>query len=307
LRHRKPAPPRRGAPLAEDQALPPLGVLEEFTHASLSKWRTAGKNLNQFSQSLFFDLEKHRNQHSNELLEAIRSSTRGPFEFKHWGRLVDYQYTNQPLSTAGSVKRDGGRFNIGGGLNPATYSPFPALYVAEDFETAYREKFSIERSVQGGGLTTDELALRRESSFTFVGMSGRAESVLDIGDPKSLQATAKVLAQFKMPRSIASLGRMLHLKPPDLVRSANGLQRQLLHPYWRAEPAQHGLPSNSQIFGRLCVAAGVQAILYPSTRNGGKRCIALLTQNWKQSSAYVELDGLIAPEVRVVRVDGSSA
>lgn len=188
-------------------------MLEEFTHASLSKWRSAGKNLDQFSKSLFFDLEKHRNQHSDELVEAIRSSTHGPFEFMHWGRLVDY----------------------------------------------------------------------------------------------SLQSTAKILARFKMPRSIASLGRVLHLKPPGLVRTAIGLQRQLLHPYWRAEPAQHELPSNSQIFGRLCVAAGVQAILYPSTRNGGKRCIALFTQNWRQSSAYVELDGPVAPEVRAVRIDGSEA
>ena len=78
---------------------------------------------------------------------------KGPVEFQRWSRLLDYQFSNQPLSREGSVKGDGGRFNIGRTLNPASYTPFPALYVAEDFQTAFRERFGIDRHGGAGGLS----------------------------------------------------------------------------------------------------------------------------------------------------------
>lgn len=109
-RHQKPEPPKRSAPRQGDQGLPPLGVLEEFTHASLSKWREAGRNLERLSQQLFFGLEAHRSQHSHELVDAIRASTKGPQQFNGWARLVGYQYTTQPLSMLGSTK--GGRWAV---------------------------------------------------------------------------------------------------------------------------------------------------------------------------------------------------
>jgi RES domain len=281
-------------------------VLEEFSQASLAQWRAAGKNLERFGQAMFFDLERHRAEHSDELMEAIRSSTKGPMEFTSWARLVDYQYTNQPLSTEGSIKGDGGRFNIGRTLNPATYTPFPALYVAEDLPTAFRERFGIDREGSDRGLSATELTLRKEHSFSYVALNVRVETVLDVGDLDALLATVNVLRRFKMPKSVGVLARALRMRLPGLVRSPAGLQKQLLNPHWRVEPVQYSLPSNSQIFGRLCAAAGVHAILYPSVRDGDKHCLALFPQNWAKSSSFVELAGPVPCEVAVKRVDGRS-
>jgi hypothetical protein len=305
IRRQKPAPPKRKTPQLSDLGLPALGVLEEFTHASLTQWRAAGKNLERFSETLFFDLERHRAQHSDEFVEAIRSSLKGPIEFHGWSRLVDYQFSNQPLSTEGSIKADGGRFNIGRLLNPAAYTPFPALYVAEDFPTAFRERFGIDKTSNVGGLTATDLALRRETSFSNVALNIRLETLIDIGDVDSLKATTEILRRFQMPKSISVHARRLRMKVPGLVRTPTGLQRQLLSPNWRVEPTQYDLPSNSQIFGRLCVAAGTHAILYPSARDSSKRCLALYPQNWKRSSSFIELAGAIPPEVLVRRLDGS--
>jgi hypothetical protein len=305
IRRRKPAPPKRKAAQPADLGLPTLGVLEEFTRASLAQWRAAGKNLERFSQTLFFDLERHRAQHSDEFIEAIRSSSKGPVEFHGWARLVDYRFSNEPLSTEGSIRGDGGRFNIGRLLNPATYTPFPALYVAEDFPTAFRERFGIDQKTSTGGLTASELVLRRETSFSCIALNIRLETLIDIGDLDSLKATADILRRFQMPKSIAMQARLLRMKVPGLVRTVTGLQRQLLNPNWRVEPVQHDLPSNSQIFGRLCAAAGAHAIVYPSVRDSSKRCAALFPQNWKRSSSFVELAGAIPPEILVRRVDGS--
>lgn len=44
--------PRHNAPPAGPLGLPALGVLEEFTRASLARWRLAGKNLDRFSNML---------------------------------------------------------------------------------------------------------------------------------------------------------------------------------------------------------------------------------------------------------------
>jgi RES domain-containing protein len=305
-RQRKPAPPRRNAPRRFEYGPPPLGALEEFTQGSLAKWREAGRNLDQLSAELFFSLERHRNRYSGELIDAVRAAASGPRSFSDWSRLVDYQYTNQPLSMAGSLKGDGGRFNIGAALNPATYTPFPALYAAEDFATAFRERFAIEQQQSSGGLTAGELALRRESSFSQVALNINVEAVLDVGDLASLKAVAGILGRIQMPASVGKLARRLGLKAPWLVRSATGLQQQLLHSNWRANPVQYGLPANPQIFGRLCVAAGVQGILYPSTRHAGRQCIALYPQNWNETSCCIELVGPCPPEVAVRRVDGAT-
>jgi RES domain-containing protein len=301
-RRRKPAPPRRKAPLATGQGLPPLGVLEDFTAESLAQWRAAARNLERYSNSLFFDLERHRARHSGELIDAIRASAKGPIEFQGWARLVDHRYTNVPLSVDGSVKGDGGRFNIGQALNPASYTPFPALYVAEDFSTSYRERFGIDRESSAAGLAAGELMLRRASSFTSVALDIRLELLVDVGDLEALRATAAVLRKFTMPASIQVMARALRLKAPGLVRTAAGLQRQLLARDWRIEPVQYGLPANSQIFGRLCAAAGIHGILYPSVRDGDKRCLALFPQNWAGSTSFVELIGPSPPEVRITRL-----
>jgi RES domain-containing protein len=287
-----------------EPGLPSLGFLEEFTQGSLSQWRAAGKNLERFSKTLFFDLERHRAQHSDELIDAIRTSAKGPFEFSGWTRLVDYRYSDEPLAMEGSIKGDGGRFNIGRTLNPAAYTAFPALYVAEDFATAFRERFGIDKDEDTNGLTAGELILRREQSFSSIALQGRVDCYLDVGDVESLKASADVLRRFQMPNTIPSQARQLRLRPPGLVRSAQSLQRQLLSRSWRLEPAQYDLPSNSQIFGRLCSAAGVQGILYPSTRDDSRKCMALMPQNWRGSDSFVEIRGPVPESVRERRLDG---
>jgi hypothetical protein len=131
------------------------------------------------------------------------------------------------------------------------------------------------------------------------------ETLIDIGELEALKATTDILRRFQMPKSISVHARRLRMKVPGLIRTPTGLQRQLLSPNWRVEPTQYDLPSNSQIFGRLCAAAGVHAILYPSVRDSSRRCLALFPQNWKGTSSFIELAGAVPPEVLVRRLDGS--
>ena len=84
-------------------------------------------------------LQHQRSAVAEEITGALARAAGGPFPFSRWVRVVDYQFTNHPLSTAGSVKSmTGGRFNIGD-IDPMKFAPFPALYLASDRDTALAE------------------------------------------------------------------------------------------------------------------------------------------------------------------------
>lgn len=196
---------------------------------------------------------------------------------------------------------------MGGALNPAAFSSFPALYVAENYATAFRERFGCEDAGSSRGLAPEELALRSPCSFTHVSLRGQIELVMDVRETQALQPMAAVLRRFALPDRVRRLARQLGMRsPPPLVRSAAALQRQLQHRDWRTLPMQFDLPSNSQIFGRIAVAAGAHAILYSSVRHEGNACLALFPQNWSGSSSYVEVMDGAPTEARLTRIDGNT-
>jgi hypothetical protein len=253
---------------------------------------------------LYFDLDPLRQRNEARLLDSLRAQALPSYAIDGWARIVDYRYGLEPLSLAGSLKGEGGRFNIGAELSPGTFTPFPALYIAEDFEAAFYERFGGPSISKPGVLTTQELALRTPRSFAHVRLRGVIENVIDVGNLESLRSFAGVLREFPMPDATRRLARTLGMRnPPWLIRSPTTLQRALLHPHWRVLPQQFDLPSNSQIFGRIAVAAGLHGILYPSARQVEKRCIALFPQNWSDSGSFVEVTDEAPESARLIRID----
>ena len=266
-RRQRPKPPSRPRQTPGGESDPPsLIELERFTQQSLHKWREASHGLDALQRLLFFDLESLRQRDGQKLLDAIRAGAQTGFEFDRWSRIVDYRYSLTPLSTAGSLRDIGGRFNFGAALSPGSFSPFPALYIADSYSTAFQEKYGLDPAASRDNLNTIDLALRTPSSFTQVRVRGRIDLIVDVENTTALQPVVDVIKRFSVPKTALTLARRLQLKPPMLIRSSKGLQRQLAHPNWRTTPAQFGIPSNSQIFGRLAAAAGIHGIVYPSSR-----------------------------------------
>jgi RES domain len=306
---KRPRSPRTNRPPlagSGDPDLPALLELERFSEGSLHQWKSAAHRMEALQRSLHFGLEDQRQRVEPRLLESIRSSTISNFTGSAWSRVVDYRFSLEPLSTAGSIQDIGGRFNIGAGLSPGAFTPFPAFYCAENYATAFLEKFG-SREAGGEGLSGAELALRRPTSFTQVRLQVQLENVLDSSDHAALKPIVDILKELQIPKSVPQTARKLGLKQtPWLVRSTITLQRQLLHPNWRMLPMQFDLPANSQVFGRLVAAAGVHGILYHSARDSGHRCLALYPQNWSGSSSFIELADTPPAGVRVIRLDGTS-
>lgn len=302
---RRPDPPRPPAPAGPDG--PSLIELERFSRASLHEWLRAAERLGRLHTALYFGLEAFRQAQGQALLDALRTGARAGYEFEDWSRIVDYRYALEPVSVAGSVNGEGGRFNIGARLSPGTFTPFPALYLAEDFDTAYRERFGQAMDAKNAALTGRELALRTPGSFTQVRLRGRLDLVLDVGDPAALEPFVAVIRRFELPKAVARLSHQLRLRrPPGMVRTVAGLQRQLFQSNWRVLPMQFDLPANSQVFGRIASAAGLHGILYPSARQEGKQCLALFPQNWRGSGCFIKVADPPPPGARFVWLDGTT-
>lgn len=299
---KRPPTERRGAQLS---STPSLVELENFSDAGLLQWRTGWKRYRELYSELYFGLERQRAQCAGEIMDALRRNAAQPLSLNGWARIVDYQYTLAPLSIAGSLRSEGGRFNIGSRLNPVAFAPFGALYLADSHATAFAEKFGVRQDEARDGLSADDLLLRTPGSYSFVKIDGLIERCFDVGDRAALEDVVRVMAKFKMPPRVYQLARAIRKVPPGLIQTTSRLQTELLHPAWNTLPMHFDLPSNSQIFGRLVHAAGFHGIAYPSVRGPG-RCLALFPDNWGRSRSEIQVVGKPPPEARLVRVDGTT-
>jgi hypothetical protein len=262
-------------------------LLEVGTLASLKEAKARTEKILKFQWDFYSELSYQRNRIQKELLDALRHSTINNFGFKKWHRVVTYKYGNHPLCTNGSTIGFGGRFNLGTDINVSAPAAFPALYIAENIETAFREYLGAPKK-DHDGLSIFELALSGKSSFTCVAVTGMVSSVLDIGNPKNLQLFSKYISTFKATPALVSSAKALGIDVPPLIRTAKLLQKSLLIEEWKKEPAGFDIPANSQIFGQLAFMAGIEGILYPSTKSD-KKCLAIFPRNFQNSESYIKL------------------
>lgn len=286
-----------------------LGIqeLDRFSAADLQRWETASAKMDELSNELFFSTEPIRRRLRPQLIAALKGASSLPFAFDLWVRSVTYQYSLEPLSCAGSLTDIGGRFNAGFELDDSPLKPWPALYIAQDLETAYREKFVLKSSENVDGLTPEELALEGKISHTNVVLGGRIERVFDMTNFMSLNSVGKVLRQVKMPREAIKLKKALKIPNKDLSMIQNGLQlfNLVTKNNWRVNPRQFGLPSQSQILAELIRAAGYEAILYQSSKGPG-RCMAVFPDKLSDQS-FVELSDRPPHQDTHTRLDSTTA
>ncbi|MGA8515721.1 MAG: RES family NAD+ phosphorylase [Burkholderiaceae bacterium] len=301
----KPTIPARRATAPQE----PRGILEldRFNEATLSQWNSASRDLDELVAVLYFGLEPERRRLRPDLLAALQAIPLTTVELARWARVVTYQYSLEPLSSAGSLKNIGGRFNAGAELDANTLNPWPALYLAEDNETAFREKFQIPNGELTGGLTPQELALEHGVSHTNLFVKGHLSRVFDMTKLDSLAPVAKVLGRIKMPPRTRQIQARLKIASQGvfMVQTGKQLHEMVLKQNWRILPIQYGLPAQSQILAELIRAAGFEAILYQSTKGPGK-CLAVFP-DLLDGQSFVELVDKSPPAVKHVRLDIDTA
>jgi hypothetical protein len=228
--------------------------------------------------------------------EAIRQSLLGecrPVAFSRWQRRVSSKYSLTPLSSRGSALHAiGGRFNVGR-IDPDRLPPFPALYLAEDQDTALQE--ALGGLEPNRGMSFRELALKGTESFAMYALSGSIETVLDITDPASLKPLVETFGHFRIPEFIAEEAKRIKENPPHVVRSVKQLMLRVMDRNWRRAASLVGVAVQSQQLGRMARAAGIEAIRYRSVKSR-QLCLAVFPENFAGSDSYIELDDPTPPE-----------
>ncbi len=287
--------------------VPGILELDRFSSQDLEKWERASESLNELWDVLHFGVEPQRRKLSHQLIEAIKGVGPIAVPLDRWVRVVTYQYSLEPLSCAGSLQALGGRFNAGYELDANTLRPWPALYLAQNFETAFREKFQLSKDELVDGLTPEELSLETATSHSTVFVNGRLERVFDMSTFTTLNSVARILRKIKMPSEAVALTKKLKFGNNDVFMITTGPQlfNAAVKQNWRTLPTQFGLPAPSHTLADLIRSAGYEAILYPSSKGGGK-CLAVFPSNLSDSS-FVELADTPINTSTVKRLDQNTA
>ncbi len=262
------------------------------------------KDLLEYHNFYYSALAHQRAQIINDLKHSLSCNTK-PFSFENWSRIVTYRFSDHPLSTRGSVLNDpGGRFNIGD-IDTLRFPAFPALYVAQDYYTAYKEIFGQSTMEGKQDLSEEDFAFADSSSFSKICIRGRIEHTLDVNSKSSLEQFVQLIRDFRIPKELSAKARALKVQPPRIVSTTDTLQAVLMDPNWRNMPQLVDSPAPSQLFGQIARAAGIEAILYKS-KMSNKNCVAVFVDNFQNSSSFVELEGKLPKAVKHCRIDSTT-
>lgn len=291
-------------PVRRPAGSPTLLILDQFTSKDLDSWEERSQDLDDYFRILHYSLEPERQRRMREMLAALNSRTSGPIAFERWTRMVETRWTLSPLSSAGGLLSYGGRFNVGSMLHDSLVRPFPALYLAEDYQTAYREMYQMDKTTEQG-LSPEDLDLGRSMSCYRV--RGQVSRVFDAGNLLNLAPFAGVLKKFKVPPELRAVTKRLKLGRAEaaMIRTPQQLHEGLSVQNWRTWAVQFDLPAPSQHFGYWLKNAGFEAIKYRSTKNPLGCCIAVFPDNLSGDS-FVELEDPADPHV-ISRLDSTTA
>jgi hypothetical protein len=105
------------------------------------------------------------------------------------------------------------------------------------------------------------------------------------------------VAGFDVPPDLLARARKFgRLLSPKYPKTMDDLLTRLLEKTWRGYPMLFDLPSHSQFFGQLVLAAGIGGIVYPSTRvDDAKVCIAIFPGNFAGSTSALAVDDPLPP------------
>lgn len=273
-------------------------TIDEFSHATLQQWRKRYRAAHDYHTLLYYDLAAQRAIHKQEIFDALSAGV-GPISFDSWMRVVNFRFTLHPLSSVGSLKSIGGRFNYGEHIDQATFTAFPALYIAETDEVARAEYFQPpDPSID---LDPEDFLLMKPGSYSVVALRGHLTTVFDLRKKTNVRDFLKIINKFTISERVKKIGQIAD-ESYGLLKTDKDLLDSLMEPSWRFLPMQYDVPSNSQIFGEIVRSAGFQGILYDSVRSRGS-CLAVFPQNLDRHDVYVELVPPVPRELRLTRLD----
>ena len=283
-----------------------IHILDRFQDQDIEKWQRYGEKYREFSLLLFFDLFSQRKKYEKDLIKALKNCVKKDFKARGWQRLIQWKYSNDPLSDAGSLqsREGGGRFNVSSFVNPDLFKPFGALYLGSDRHVATSEVYAASSETEG--MSPQEFFLRKNDSTTYVSVNAYFERYIDLREPESLKPLTGVSKKIKVSEVTLKAGKELGYTDIKTTFTEKELISSLLDPHWRRVPMLSDHPSNPQIFGELAKNAKIEAIIFPSVRYPDGLCAAVFSENLKKTKSFVEINGDCPDSVIRKRLDKNS-
>ena len=239
------------------------------------------EQLSQYKDYLFDEYNYYydeREKIKKELIFSLNNKTIS-YPFKNWFRLIHTKHSHHPLNCKGSAEHPtGGRFNIGK-IKEGYFSTFPALYIGNGKETCVKEIYDGMK---------DFLINKRGDSFFCI--NGHIHSLLDITAKGSLNKFVKVAKHITLSKRLKNRLKNLNMNKRESIQTTTQLKKTIYNKDWRINPNIYDIPAPSQIFGQLAKEAGIEAILYKSTKTSKTGlCMAVFPENFKNSESYIKL------------------
>lgn len=242
------------------------------------------KKLSQCKDYLFDEYNYYYNEREKfkkEIILSLNDKTTS-YSFKNWFRLTRTKYAIDPLNCKGSVKdASGGRFNIGS-IKKDRFPLFPALYIGSGKYTCIKEHYS--------GM---EHFYNSNQGDSFFCISGCIHSLLDITAKGSLNKFVKTIKQVTLSEQLKKRFKKLDVGEyeRESIQNITQLKKSIYNKNWREAPNIYDIPALPQIFGQLTKEAGIEAILYKSTKTSKTGlCMAVFPENFKNSDSYIKLE-----------------
>ena len=226
-------------------------LLDSINPHAIKTWIKRHQKIIDYTAQHYAFFASRRSQGMEELKQSLLDEQKEFLLDKNWKRIVSQQFSNAPLSTTGSVLSfPGGRFNIGK-IDTERFPQFPALYIAEDTETAYLECMGISRSEQIEGLSAMELAAA--GNFSHFNIIGKLTRVLDLTKKETLANFYEIIKDIQLPIYFRREANQLHINPCLPVNSLNQLYETITIENWRFAPMQLDTPQTRKLLDKLLV------------------------------------------------------
>lgn len=277
-------------------------LLEQTDLASLKEAKRFSEDLLKYNWKFYYELAQQRDSIIDKIKASLLGNISEKFSFQKWQRAVKWKYSLHPMCTNGSKTFVGQRFNYGDEIN-SEIQGFSCLYLATDKDTALQETLG-QVGTPINGLSPQEIALTNAQSECIVSVSGSLDQIIDLRSSKSLVDFTDLIKDFSLSKELQDQAKLFG-DNPSVITTPKLLLDSILDKDWRDRSVQFQIPANSQIFGNLVAAAGIQGILYPSKLTG-KDCLAIFTQNFGNSDSFLKFDDHRPDERVPEKIDSSN-
>lgn len=241
-----------------------------------------------FWEDYWVFLSREREKLIDDIKDSIFGARSGALEIQKLSRIVEGLYGHDPLCTVGSLKAPGGRFNFG--QISSSIISFHALYLAENYQTAFCEKYIYRDDEKlADGLTPTDLHFEEPNTNVHCKVNIYLENYLDLRNQGTLIEFLSVISKIEPSEELQAKAFKLKMGRLSTAKTEEKLLKNVFESNYKQWGTWFDQPSNSQWIGHYAKLAGLQAIAYPSCRNTSGYNLAVFTENFENTDAYIEI------------------